>query len=173
MCYYKEMSAPKKIRKLSYTRVKELLDYDPKTGIFTWRVYRTQYARIGDRAGTIHRLGYRRIGIDGVFYQCSQLAMLWMTGRWPRHSMDHRNHIRDDDRWGNLRQADQSQNSANRSVGSLGMLKGVFQSGKKYGAQIVVNRKRIYLGTFVYAKQAHAAYVLAAEKHFGEFATFK
>jgi HNH endonuclease len=95
-----------------------------------------------------------------------------MTGRWPRHQIDHRDLNKSNNRWSNLRQASSSQNGANRKGKSP--LKGVIDLGpystKRFQAMIQVNGKRHYLGRFSNARQAYAAYRAAARKHFGEYA---
>jgi DNA-directed RNA polymerase specialized sigma24 family protein len=85
---------------LTAARLRELLDYDPITGVFTWRSRPSRY---------------RFIEIDGWTYKASRLAWLWMTGSWPKGQIDHANLKKDDDRWTNLREApSQSAQSANR-----------------------------------------------------------
>lgn len=70
----------------------------------------------------------------------------------------------------NLRLATDSQSMANRgSVNSLG-LKGVSKNRNGYAASIMVNKKKIYLGTFPFASMAAAAYDRAAKHYFGDFA---
>jgi hypothetical protein len=153
---------------LTATRLRKLLDYDPATGEFTWRVNRRgRGGRIGERAGTLSR-GRWQVCLDGVIYLTSRLAVLWMTGRWPKNLVDHRNCNKSDDRWENLREADFSENGANSR--RRGAFKGVTWTRGKYQAQIKVGYKNIYLGRFAAPETAHAAYVAAAEKHFGEFA---
>jgi HNH endonuclease len=99
---------------LTQERLRSLLDYDPATGAFTWLVDRRgRFARKGARAGTINGNGYRQISIDCVIYPCARLAVLWMTGRWPKRLVDHHNRDKIDDRWDNLRPATYSQNGAN------------------------------------------------------------
>jgi hypothetical protein len=96
-----------------------------------------------------------------------------MTGKWPRKLVDHRNCINSDDRWRNLRPANHSQNGANsHDRPSLVPLKGVTwdRNRNKYAARIRVNYRTINLGRFDQPEAAHAAYVAAADKHFGEFA---
>jgi hypothetical protein len=99
---------------LSQARLKQLLHYNPKTGHFTWRVNRPgRFARIGIRAGTITRAGYRQICIDQKLYRAGPIAVFYMTGSWPRRMADHHNGKSADDRWLNLRNANNSQNTAN------------------------------------------------------------
>jgi HNH endonuclease/AP2 domain len=161
---------------LSQSRLKALLDYDLKTGIFTWRVDRKagQFAHAGMRAGSINSDGARIICIERKLYRAASLAVLWMTGQWPKHVVDHRNGNPSDDRWSNLRLATYQQNNANRRIKrdhSVG-LKGVshcFATGR-FKASIRVNDQFIWLGRFDTAKEAHAAYLTAARKYFRDFA---
>ena len=150
-------------------RLKELLHYDPETGVFTWLVSRGRVVA-GEIAGGLDSWGYWRIKIDGNPYQAHRLAFLCMTGKWPEGEIDHENTIKTANNWENLRPASRSQNEVNKPAkGSVG-LKGVrFQHGK-FVASIGVDHKRLHLGTYVTAEEAHAAYVKAATEHYGEFA---
>ena len=69
-------------------QVKELLHYNPDTGVFRWRVARRQM-RPGDVAGLLFAGGYRNIKIDRRFYKEHRLAWLYMTGEWPVAGIDH------------------------------------------------------------------------------------
>ena len=54
---------------MNQERLMELLDYNPFTGKFTWRVNgRGKYVRVGATAGTIRKNGYRQIRVDGTIY---------------------------------------------------------------------------------------------------------
>lgn len=152
---------------LTQKRLRELLDYDPATGVFSRLVDRAGNARKGDVAGTLS-LGRRRIRVDNRLYLASNLAVLYMTGRWARNDVDHRNRIKTDDRWSNLRMATRSQNNANRVNRSKGFYWDAVN--KKYAAQIKVNGKHIFLGRYRTRRQASAAYADANLEHFGEFA---
>jgi len=146
---------------ITAARLRELLNYDPETGIFTWRVSRRPRARAGGVAGK-HCHGYIRIGIDGRVYRAHHLAFLRMTGRWPRQQVDHENHIRDDNRWCNLRDnvddVEQQHNRAMSRTNSSGTA-GVYwnKHHQKWQAQISVERKRIHLGYFAEITDAIAA----------------
>ena len=111
---------------LTQARLKELLHYDPETGAFTWRVDRTNGRRAGDLAGST-REGHITIGVEGTQYYAHRLAVLYMTGKWPKAGMhvDHINRQKADNRWCNLRVVSHSKNMRNRDCFS-----GVYQNSR-------------------------------------------
>lgn len=157
---------------VSLERLREVLDYDPDTGIFRWKqsfVHRVK----GGVAGADVR-GYVVIQIDGVRIRAHRLAWLWVHGSYPIALLDHINAVRSDNRIANLRNATHSQNSANRQNrpdNKVG-LKGVYRhkARESYVAEIVKEGERMYLGSFATPELAHEAYVKAAKELFGEFA---
>lgn len=158
---------------ITIERLKEVLDYDPNSGIFTWRVS-VSNVRAGNVAGSIEPNGYVRIEIDRRGYRAHVLAWLYMTGKWPHEQIDHINTEKADNRFCNFREATKAQNIANskrRSDNTSGR-KGVswHRKSKKWVAWICVDGKSIYLGIFAKLDDAAQAYGEAAEKHFGEFA---
>jgi hypothetical protein len=154
-------------------RLRELLHYDPETGVFTWRLPR-RGVRAGYEAGASRSDGYRRIQVDGRVIYAHRLAWPYMTGEWPDAEIDHINGDPSDNRIVNLRPATRSQNSANgrKPSDNTSGLKGVswHARGRKWRAQIVVNGKCRHLGLFDCPAAAHAAYLAATEKFFGEYA---
>ncbi|WP_376956428.1 HNH endonuclease signature motif containing protein (plasmid) [Azospirillum sp. A26] len=158
---------------LTQARLRELLHYDPETGVFTWLV-RRQGIRADRAAGCVSSPGYILIGVDGRLCRAHRLAWLYMTGEWPAAEIDHINRARGDNRWNNLRLATGSQNQGNRSVNSDNKsgVKGVSWSQKRgmWKAQIGAAGKRRCLGYFPDCAVAAAAYAAAAAEHFGEFA---
>ena len=156
---------------LTAERLRELLHYDPKTGIFTWLVSR-RVVRAGDQAGTVKEDGYLYIKIDQRSHLGHRLAWLYMTGKWPPDQVDHRDLVGSHNWWENLRLADNSQNNANSECRAASGIKGVtwVESRKRWQAQITVHGRNIFLGRFSEAGEAAAAYATAARAHFGEFA---
>ena len=101
-------------------------------------------------------------------------VIIWVIvmGEWPESDIDHENRVRNDNRWFNLRRATRTQNIANQKVrvDSLLGLKGVSRNGGKFSARLGIARKRMSLGTFKTAQEAHAAYLAKATEVFGKFA---
>ncbi len=159
----------------SHARLLEVCAYDPLTGIFTrkWSVHKPN---IGKRMGCENRYGYNRITVDRVVYPAAALAWFYMTGKWPENEVDHKNRIRNDDRWENLREATPSQNAVNkeqRARKNKCGYRGIKNSWNgKFQAGINVNGKAIKLGEFDTIEKAALAYDLAAKKYYGEFAVF-
>ena len=141
-------------------RLRELLDYDPLTGRFTWRVRKSQRCKAGSMAGSIGGRGYRYIEIDGRSYRAARLAVLHKTGQWPAGVVDHRNNAHDDDSWENLRDVTQAINCQNRGrgrvVSSTGLL-GVQEDHGRFRAVI----DKVHIGSFGAPEEASAAYLAA------------
>lgn len=164
------------INELSLDRLREVLDYDPATGALTWRVRLGPMCKFESYAGS-PKAGYRKISIDGRNYTASHLAWFHFYGKPPLGFLDHKNGDRGDDRIENLREATAAQNSQNigcRANSSTG-LKGASRfnsprNNKKFRSTITVNGKRIHLGQFDTAEEAHAAYCAKAAELHGEFA---
>jgi hypothetical protein len=143
--------------------LKRILAYDPLTGEFR----RNSGPRRGYVAGGFDSWGYRQIrigGRTGPLYLASRLAWLYITGEWPIDQIDHINGDQADDRFANLRQADQSLNTINqrrRSDNTSGIT-GVSSLRGKWQATIGIGRKFIYLGIYETKEAAAAVYQDAA-----------
>jgi len=164
--------------RLTRARLRELLRYQPKTGQFRWRKRVCHQIRVGALAGHIDaQRGLHVIRIDQSTYRAHQLAWFYMRGRWGRPTIDHRDGDPINNRWSNLRRASFSQNGANRrrARNNTSGFKGVSlccETGK-WRAVICRQRQSVSLGRFPTRRAAHAAYIAAARKLFGEFARAK
>jgi hypothetical protein len=151
---------------LTQDRLKELLHYDPDTGVFTW-IAHVKNVEIGSVAGSDNGEGYIKIGIDNRYYGAHRLAWLYMTGKWPVGQIDHKKGKDHGNMFSNLRQAENNINAENKrnpqKNNKIGVL-GVHRHNSGFLAQIKVNRKKIYLGMFPTAELAHAAYLEAKRR---------
>ena len=162
---------------ITVAQLRAILHYDPVTGNFT-RLIKNNHDRkagnIGDIIGTKKSSGYLFADVLGCRYRVHRLAWLYMTGIFPDGQIDHINGIRSDNRWINLRLADNQQNQANskRKKNNTSGYKGVFWSSQlqKWAAKINPDRKQVHLGYFDDPTEAHAAYANAAKRFFGQFA---
>ncbi len=115
--------------KITQAQLKEILHYDPETGVFTWKVAVSMRTGAGMVAGGINATsGYRTIRLGGLRPTAQRVAHLYMTGSWPESTMDHINGDRADNRWCNLRAASAGNNAHNAitRVDNSSGVKGVF-----------------------------------------------
>ena len=157
---------------LTAARLRELLNYDSETGIFT-QLGRPRIRR-GAVAGGINSNGYVLLSVESRRYRAQRLAWLYMTGEWPPNDVDHRDGDRTNNRWTNLRAATRSQNLANqrRRRDNRSGLKGVSFDAERglWRAQIAKDEKRIFLGRFRTKEEAAVVYARKAVEMFGAFA---
>lgn len=148
---------------ITQDRLKQLIHYDPQSGQMTWISHHQQTQLIGKSAGASDGAGYILIGIDRKLYRAHRLAFLYMTGSMPA-LVDHINGVKSDNRWNNLRASNKVGNAQNihksHRDSKTGLL-GVEISRGKFAARISIRGKRIGLGTFNTAKEAHDAYMSA------------
>lgn len=149
---------------LSAAFVRDILNYDPVTGVFTWRVTRANHVKAGSMVGSRGERGVVGIGIGGKRRIAHRLAWLWMTGSLPDCQIDHIDGNPANNVWSNLRKATAAQNRWNsRPCGKSGA-KGVRAPRPKHSgwsAQVHLGGRTHHLGTF------------AASKLYGAFARLK
>lgn len=143
---------------ITQQELKELLNYDQETGIFTWIKISPHLSRlIGTKAGTKRKDGYYRVYIDNKRYYLHRLAWLYVHGELPK-TIDHVNQNPSDNRIDNLRNVTQLENMRNRKLSSNNTsgITGVTynKSRKKWVAQININDKGYFLGHFDTAEDA-------------------
>ena len=137
---------------LTASYVRELFDYDTKTGNLIWKVTKCNRAISGSVAGGIHSDGYRSISIDRSNYRAHRLIWLHHYGEWPEECLDHINGVKTDNRLSNLRLATAVINLRNqklRKTNSSGVC-GVrwHKASNKWVATIHVNYNETHLGLF-------------------------
>jgi len=147
---------------LTASELRERFTYDPLTGVLTrrsdgkskWRLSSEGYPAVANFA-YVHRIVWKM-----------------QTGSDASHRIDHRNQIRHDNRWENLREATASQNRFNGGLdaNNTSGFRGVFFQANKWRAQITVNGKRRHLGYYETREAASKAYLAAAQHFAGEFA---
>ena len=154
---------------LTQERLKELLSYDAGTGVFCWASHGRR-RRVGDVAGYWHaRSGYWYIKVDGVCYGAHRLAWLYKTGELC-DEVDHRNLLRNDNRFTNLRAATRAKNGANKlkQANNTSGYKGVSWDRCRNSWKVQIGGRSI--GYFNDRVEAARAYDEAARAAYGEFA---
>lgn len=153
--------------------LKDFMDYNPDTGIFTWKKYRCQTAIAGQQVNCKDQKGYVIFGWKRHYYRAHHVAWWWVTGKMPQGEIDHVNNVRHDNRFINLREASSTQNNHNRlrPITNTRGVKGVnwHKHQGKWVARITVNGARISLGYYHSLEMAEQAMRDAREFYHGEF----
>lgn len=146
-------------------KIKEVLRYDPETGIFRWKKPTSNRVREGEEAGTPHPAGYIKIMVFGKRFYAHRLAWMFVYGVEPENEIDHIDGIKTNNRIANLRDVPMSINRQNvrkpRRDNLLTGLLGVSQNKRtgKFTARIQTGGEYIHLGTFSTPEEAHSAYL--------------
>lgn len=170
--------------KLNTELVRKTLDYDQSSGDFIW-LYRDESfvtnglmtdrdrkafntKRVGKKAGCVNSTtGYLTTKFLQEQWDLHRLAFLWMGEELPEQ-VDHKNGIRDDNSWLNLRPVTNHENRKNMKKpknNTSGHI-GVYRNKKRgvWAANIMINKKCIYLGSFETIEEAVVAHKKAAEE---------
>jgi hypothetical protein len=138
---------------LTPQKLRQLLDYNPETGVFVRKV-KTQKSKIGDVVGT-NINGYLCTKIKNKIYYLHRLAWFFVYEKWPTKDIDHINRVKTDNKISNLREVTRQQNLQNRVNAT-----GVFPSKnkKRWRARINFAKQAINLGSFATKEEAMSAY---------------
>lgn len=174
-------------KELTQAYLKDCLDYDPETGIFTWKERPREHFKdrgywqwwnsrhAHTRAGSVGAGGYRVVFLRGHLRPEHRVAWCFMTGVFPAGLLDHKNRDRADNRFANLREATPSQNATNARTPrhNTSGFRGVSRDGKsgRWRAEIKHRDIRRYLGSFSTLEEAAIAYDQAAKELSGAFAS--
>lgn len=157
---------------LTVDRLREVLDYDSETGVFIRTAATGSRAVIGAVAGSVAKIGYRYINIDGRKYLAQRLAWMFVHGEFPRGVVDHIDGNRSFNAIRNLRICSIRQNVSFQAMhrDNTTGYKGVHRKRSMWSAEITVNRKKVRLGVFRSPQDAAQAYDTAAISLLGEYA---
>lgn len=170
--------------------LRRLLRYEPETGRLFWllrtadmfvatkaRTAAHECARWNARyAGreaftTVNSKGYLKGEIFDRAYLAHRVIWCLVRGVWPSAMLDHRDTVRTNNRFQNLREATRDQNARNRrSQGGTSQFLGVHRHGRKWQAAIRSHGSKTYLGSFNSEEAAARAYDAAARQRHGDFA---
>lgn len=145
---------------LTQQRLKHLLIYDKKTGLFYWKNPNSKKIKKGSVAGSIKKGEKNRVVIcvDKKMYKAHRLAFLYVTGSFPPQEVDHIDHNMQNNKWDNLRLASRAENFKNLPMNknNTSGVTGVHFANNinKWVAFINYNGKRRHLGSFDTAEEA-------------------
>jgi len=154
-----------KMTQLTHERVLEVLDYDPATGVFTWKVSLSNRTKVGDRAGVVSgNYGHRFITIDGEKLQASRLAVFYARGEWPSMDVKFLNGEADDCSWNNLQEMSRIEAARLRDTLSTNTsgVRGVSPAkNNRWKAAITANYQQVNLGVYPTKEEASEVYEFA------------
>jgi hypothetical protein len=147
--------------------LRERFNYDPDTGVLTWR----NGQRAGHAVGYLHR-GYLLVTLvfHGRKYTLSVHRIIFaiVTGEWPPYDVDHRDGVRNNNRWNNLRACTRSENKQNLggplcsgSSSILGVSRCSRNLPRPWRASIKTKGHQVHLGFFTTKEEAGQAYLMA------------
>jgi hypothetical protein len=119
----------KQKRSLPVKVLREFFAYNRRTGELRYRenrarkwfksdrLWKSWNAQFGGKIATRANgpSGYCSVSVNQRCYLAHRVIWAMMTGKWPKHEIDHINHDRPNNRWCNLREANRGQNARNIS----------------------------------------------------------
>lgn len=156
--------------KITQEELKARLNYNPDTGIFTWKANTRGRKFNGTVAGGYDSDGYVVICINYISYKAHQLAYLYMTGDWI-DQVDHKDTVKYNNKWDNLRPASNSGNGHNKGLLTTNTsgVKGVSYHRGRWKIRVELNGVRYNGGSFVTLEAAAQAVKELRESLVGEF----
>ena len=139
------------MKKLTQKRLKEVLDYNPDTGFFKWKINKSKCSPKNKIAGSYNG-GYIQISIDKIPNYAHRLVWLYIYGYFPKNEIDHINKVKNDNRFKNLREVSRSCNmkNCNLSKRTTTGITGVYwnKQNNKWQAGIRAKCKQRHLGFY-------------------------
>jgi len=147
---------------ITQTRLRELLDYNELTGVFTWKTSR-RGVKAGGIAGSLNSNGYILVVCDGRRYLAHRLVWLYTHGGWPTYELDHKDLVKTNNALTNLRDVSHRENMQNLQRHRNGRLAGTtfFKRDQNWFARIRIAGQQKFLGYYPSELEAHLAYKTA------------
>ncbi|MDV0393188.1 HNH endonuclease [Enterobacter roggenkampii] len=168
----KEIESLKKQLLMSVGDIRDLIDYNPETGVLTAKV-NFSGRQAGSVIGSQTWQGYYAFSLFGKKCFAHRLAWLLHYGEWPSQPIDHINGIKTDNSIRNLRLCSLSQNQFNKPTqkNNTTGVKGVYwnKRDKRYVASVQFNGKKYSAGHHKDIESAKEAVMKLREKLAGEF----
>lgn len=157
-------------------QMKDFLQYNPESGIFTWIKVPSQRVKIGEEAGRVNSAGHIGIGFGGERWQAHRLAVAFMEGSLSGElEIDHKDQDKANNRYSNLRAATKQQNSCNRGYpkSNTSGVKGMSYNTNagKWEGYVHFNYRKYYLGLFTSEDECKEAIQLKREELHKEFSS--
>lgn len=144
---------------LTSEQLKQVLTYDPVTGVFIRN-------STNNVAGKNRKRGYIEIEVHKKWYRAHRLAWLYVYGEWPVQDIDHADRNKENNAISNLRYLTPSQQCQNTNMSPLNTsgYRGVHldNNSGKWRARIRVNNVKYNLGSYDTPEEAYQAYLGAA-----------
>lgn len=172
-------TAARLLRKINIERLREVLDYNSETGLFHWRLKLSIRIQVGAESGCVTAQNGREyvvIRFDGIKHLAHRLAWSHHYGEQPPPKIDHEDGDGCHNWIKNLREATQSQNSANmrKTVQSSTGFRGVYPygtTGRFFEAKAMKDGVPVRFGVHNTPEAAYVAYCAGFKSLFGEFAS--
>jgi hypothetical protein len=156
---------------LSSDRLRQVLTYNPVTGIFRHRRAGRSGVTAESVAGGTRRDRYISLLIDGNRLYAHRLAWFWIHGQWPANGIDHIDGNPSNNAIANLREATQSQIVASgKPRANQTGFRNVYRHQGRYRVQIVKQGRAHSFGVFDALEEAAQAAAYWRDKLYGEFA---
>ncbi len=137
---------------ITQQELREVVSYDPMTGIFVWVKPASFRVKPGDCAGCVEPRGYIGMVINYQRYRAHRLAWLYMHGVMPDGEVDHMDGDKSNNAIANLRVVTTKQNRENTRLqcNNTSGVRGVYwdKRREKWMARVQHHRKWIFLGRF-------------------------
>lgn len=156
---------------ISKQHLNELFNY--KDGVLYWKVARSNRLKIGQKAGATATDKRERICINGKLLLTHRIIFAMHHDNWPKY-VDHIDGNHANNKIENLRATTVAQNQWNSKLKHTNTsgIKGVSYDSQrnKWVAEIIANKKKMFLGRFNTIAEAEKTVKIARQQVHGEFA---